>query len=61
MLNALNAHQENFKIMEDVENVDHLHHCKTNSTMKISHHIFQHHRIIVEKFYTYSTVKTIVR
>jgi hypothetical protein len=25
MLTALNAHQDNFKIIEDVENVDHLH------------------------------------
>jgi hypothetical protein len=32
MLKALNAHQDNFKITEDVENVDHLHrylHFKT--------------------------------
>jgi hypothetical protein len=45
---SIKCTQNNFKIIEDVENVDHLHQY---STMKMSHHIFQNHRIIVPKFY----------
>jgi hypothetical protein len=58
MVKTLNAQQDNFKIIEDGENVDHLQRYILklyDENFLLSHYIFQHHRMIVHYlplFYT---------